>query len=793
MLGSSNDLRIQTNQFYTNLRQFVGSMKLFTKTKIKRSFRFLVLGFTAVVLVFFWLNLLFPLRVNIDFSKIIADKDGNPQHIFLNRSDKWRIKVELHEISEDLRRIIVFKEDKYFYYHLGINPLSILRALAKNLLSARVTSGASTITMQVARMLEPRPRNIKSKIIEAFCALQLEWQYSKDEILQMYLNLVPYGGNIEGAKSASLLFLGVEPEKLSPAQVVTLAIVPNRPTSLALGKNNQTIEKERNTWIQRLARAGILSPQQAQQALSEPLDARRRTPPRNMPHLANYLRAKHPDKDFIATTIDPNLQDRIEKLAYQYIQHQKNFNINNSAILMVENSTRNVVAYLGSPDFGDSQHGGQVNGVLAYRSPGSALKPLLYGIAFDQGLITPATVLYDVPYNFDGYAPENFDLRYRGKISAQDALATSLNITAVKLLDQIGKDKVIEKLSLCGFRRVERDRSNLGLSLALGGCATNLWELTGLYASLAQQGKYLPLNVLNAENSADSDSKVEILSPQAAYMLAQILTTAQRPDIPNASQSALNIPQIAWKTGTSYGRRDAWCLGFNRLYTVGVWVGNFDNTGVQELTGGQVAAPLLFKIFQNLPNQWLSFPEKLQTRLVCKETGLPVNSFCFNAIEDFFIPGVSSSQVCTHMKEYITDEAEKMTYCKLCQPANGYKRVLFENFDPALKNFYLTTHSQPLLPPPHNPDCQSISTNIAPKITSPLPKRKYTLLHPNSQIALSCQTSTDIHYVYWYVNNQFYAKSEAAKTVFLSPPKGRVKISCTDERGKNTDIEIFVD
>ncbi len=766
-----------------------------TKGKLSHKFKhWLYLCFGLVlffVVLFFCLDFLFPLRVSVKYSQVIADKNGKIVHIFLASDDKWRIKTRLDEISPELKKAILFKEDRYFYWHFGVNPLSVIRALLQNTIQGKTASGASTITMQVARLLEPQQRTIWAKITEAFRAVQMEWYYSKDEILQLYLNLVPYGGNIEGVKSASLLFMGIEPKQLSLAQAVTLAIVPNRPTSLALGKNNALIQKERNQWLKRMLLYGIFHPQDVENALLEPLEAMRRPPIRNWPHLCHLLHKKYPERDWIQVSLDPNLQSQVEKLALAHIQIHKPYNIHNAAVLVVDNQTRNVLAYVGSADFDDIQHAGQVNGVLAYRSPGSTLKPLIYGLAFDLGYATPATVVYDVPSNFGGYAPENFDLKYRGKITVREALATSLNITAVGMLDKIGRKPVIEKLILADFKKIEQDKDVLGLSLALGGCAVNLWELTGLYAAIADGGIYRPLKWF--ERDTASHLQNQIMSREASYMLAEILTTAERPDIPNGAQNALSIPKISWKTGTSYGRRDAWCIGFNRFFTVGVWVGNFDNTGVQELTGAQVAAPLVFKIFQRLKKGWLDLPHTLQSRMVCKETGLLPAHFCTHLIEDFFIPGVSENRICAHLKEYFVDEKCSKSYCRECLPPAGYRREYFENIDQSLKSYYQSAMIPIKLPPPHNPDCQHIGKSTPPRITSPLADRKYTLINRQSQLTLTCQTPVEVHRVYWYINDKFLCQTPAQTPVFFSPPKGKIKISCTDDRGQNTDLNIEVE
>jgi penicillin-binding protein 1C len=549
----------------------------------KNTVRFLLALIAGTFLLFLLLNFLFPLRKNITYSQIITARDGSVMYAFLSPDDKWRMKTELQEIIPQLRKTIIYKEDKYFYYHPGINPVAMVKAVFNNLLHGKTTSGASTITMQVARLMAPKERTYINKVIEVFRALQMEWLYSKEEILQLYLNLVPYGGNVEGVKSASLLYFGRLPDGLSLAQITTLAIVPNRPTSLGLGKNEALLTQERNKWLNRFAADKLFSAKQIQDALAEPLAARRRDIPRIAPHLAYRLKYEYPQETSLQTTISLLIQDKVEHLAYNYHKRLQRYNINNLAVLVLNNQTMEAEAYIGSPDYADMQNAGQVDGVRAIRSPGSTLKPLVYALGIDQGKITPKTMLADVPGNFAGYTPDNFDKKFNGNISIEKALSYSLNIPAVKVLHETGLPLFIEKLKQAGFEQIENDQHKLGLSVILGGCGVSLEELTGLYASFANEGKFrevqyipssgtadlqknkLSASLITASGKAVAQNKqrrdrnslygVQIVSPEAAFMINEILTQATRPDLPNNYQSSYHVPKVAWKTGTSYGRR----------------------------------------------------------------------------------------------------------------------------------------------------------------------------------------------------------------------------------------------
>ncbi|MEO1653510.1 MAG: penicillin-binding protein 1C, partial [Bacteroidota bacterium] len=563
--------------------------------------------------------------------------------IYLTPDDKWRLKTELSEIIPTLSKAIIYKEDKYFYYHPGINPFALLRAAFNNLIYFRKTSGASTITMQVARLLYPKRRTYINKIWEVFQAFQLEWHYSKKEILQLYLNLVPYGGNIEGVKSAAFFYFNQMPHKLSLAQIVTLTIVPNRPTSLRLGKNNAFIQKERDRWLKRFLKAGVFSEAYVQGALSETLNAQRQDAPGKAPHLCTRLHHRYPDQHNIFTFIRPDIQEKVRQLSFDYLQRVKHLGIYNASILVLNNENQRIEAYIGSADFEDKAHQGEVDGIQGIRSPGSTLKPLVYALAMDQGMITPKTVVEDVPENFSGFEPENFYKNYQGKLTVEQALIQSLNIPQVRILEKIGLSNFIDEMTRTGFRQVAQEKDRLGLSMVLGGCGVRLEELMALYGAFANGGTYLPLSFCQLDSQ--QREAYQVVSPEAAYALTEMLSQAQRPDLPNAFENSLRRPKVAWKTGTSFGRKDAWSIGYNAHYTIGVWLGNFDGTGGHQVVGARVATPLLFEVFNAVdfdrPRDWFRMPKNLSHRWVCSESGQIPQDFCKNQIIDYYLPNVS--------------------------------------------------------------------------------------------------------------------------------------------------------
>ena len=430
-----------------------------TKIKLLRLVKRLGITVASIFLLFLLLNWFFPLPDKVEYSTVISDNKGEVINAYLTSDDKWRMQTELHEISPLLRKTIIAKEDKYFYSHIGINPIAVGRAAFNNIFQMKVTSGASTITMQVARALERRKRNFGNKLVEMFRAFQLEWKYDKDEILQLYLNLVPYGSNIEGVKSASQLYFRKNPDHLSLAEITALSIIPNRPSTLVIGKNNEKIMEERNRWLRKFANDKIFTDKEIEDALNEPLTASRGTVPHYAPHLSYKL--KKQGGNLIRTNIDLNIQLKTEKLVADYIRTQRLRNIKNAAVIIIDNRSHKVVGYIGSSGFKDTLDGGQVNGAAAIRQPGSTLKPLLYGLCFDEGLMTPKSVLTDVAINYQGYAPENYDEKFNGFVSVEFALEHSLNIPAVKVCSNSEKKSSCKNLEAAISSRCKKTSVNL--------------------------------------------------------------------------------------------------------------------------------------------------------------------------------------------------------------------------------------------------------------------------------------------------------------------------------------------
>ena len=746
----------------------------------------------TILLLFIVLDLLFPLTVKKGFSKEIHANDGTLLTAYLTSDDKWRLRTELEEVTPELIKAIVEKEDSWFYLHPGINPVSAIRAFYRNITSSETQLGASTITMQVARMLEPKKRTYLNKLGEMFRALQLEIKYSKEEILELYLSLLPFGGNIEGVKSASYIYFNRPPKNLSLGQSIMLAVIPNDPNSLRLDRSNEEIIKNRNYWIQKFKNEKIFSSSDLKDALDEPVEKNRYEIPVLAPHFSYYVKDNFPG-DIIHTSLDLSIQQTSENILLRNVIKVFYKGITNGAVLVIDNKNSSVVAYCGSADFDDVSSFGQVNGVTAIRSPGSTLKAALYAYAFDDGNLTPQMKFADIPTDFHGYQPENYDLKFYGNISTEFALVNSLNIPAVKLLEQIGLNNFINFLKGAGFNQIQKQKSKLGLSMILGGCGTNLQELARLFTAFAREGNLYPLQFMLNEEEIKGE---QIFSQASSYLIANILSGINRSDIVNLSNYS-KLPKFAWKTGTSYGKRDAWAIGFNPNYTIGVWMGNFNGVGSPNLSGAEAAVPLLFDLFNAIDYdsdiKWFELPEELYTREVCNESGLIPTQYCSNTISDFAIKNQSSNEVCNIHKPVYVNLNETIQYCTGCLPSSDYKKAVYGVYEPELSVWLSQNKYDYRKPPSHNPNCTAKFAEDGPKILSPSEDYEYFLERNSTQeILLLAASDSRVKTHYWYVNEKFLKKCKPGERVFFIPDDKELKITCLDDNGRDGSVKVSI-
>lgn len=736
-------------------------------------------------------------RLRPPASTVVLDRAGRPLRFFLAPDEQWRIPANLSEVNPRLLEAVLAYEDQWFDWHPGVNPFSLLRALGQNLNAGRIVSGGSTLTMQVARMIEPKPRTYRGKLVEIFRALQLELTYSKREILTFYLNLAPYGGNIQGVAAASWLYFGKSPARLSPAEMALILALPQAPESRRPDLFPGPARSARNRVLSRLLAQGILKPEEYSRALTSPTPTRRLELPWIAPHLSEMLAPGPQEDGRIVSTIQQEIQLLCEAKLHEHVARLKPRGIRNGAVVVIENSSRAVRALVGSPDFFDLPSQGQVNAAVALRSPGSTLKPFLYARALDRGLLAPETLVPDVPMRFGKYEPDNYDDTYRGMVTLREALINSLNVPAVQVEAKLGYQGIWSILREARFKGIGPDRNHYGLALILGGAGVNLLELTNLYATLADHGRWRPCRLRETEPLAPGQT---LFSPGSAFLITEILSQVKRPDLDNELILATRLPLLAWKTGTSYGRKDAWSIGYDPQWTVGVWVGNATGEGNPEIVGCLSAAPLLFEIFNALGSgqhpPWFARPTSVGERKVCALSGMIPGPDCPETKTELYLANVSSPKVCTFHRRYEIDDQTGYRLCGYCRQGRRSHSKLFVQWPREVANWMEANHLQVEPIPPHLPTCPHPSPGPAPQIASPQ-SGDYFLLRPGvapdrQQIPLRAAVDNQTRIIYWFIDGELLWKGPAAETVFYLPSPGPHRLACMDEEGRKTSIHFQV-
>lgn len=527
-----------------------------------------------------------PLK-DVQMARIVVAEDGTPLWRFADSEGIWRYPVSLDQVSPYYLEALINYEDRWFYQHKGVNPLSIGRALWQNVTNGRIISGGSTLSMQVARLIEPHDRTVTGKIKQLWRTLQLEWYLSKDEILTLYLNRAPYGGTLQGIGAASWSYLGKPPSELTRSEAALMAVLPQAPSRLRPDRYPELAKSARDKVLKRLAEYKIWPQETVNELLQESVFFSSRTAPQLAPLLARRLIAQYPHRDLIQTTIDVSLQRRLENIALSY---KNRLPAKNSlAILVVDNTTMEVKGYVGSADFNDEARYGHVDMISAVRSPGSTLKPFIYALAMDDGLIHSESLLQDVPRHFGDYRPGNFDSGFNGPVSVSESLTKSLNLPVVQLIEAYGPKRFAANLRNTGVVLSFPVGSEPNLSLILGGTGIRMDHLVSAYSAFARKGQVAGLRF-----TPDSPlSERKLTSSGAAWIVRRIMAGESRP-VPDNVLS--DVVPLAWKTGTSYGYRDAWAVGVNSRYIVGVWVGRPDATPVAGQFGFATAIPILYQI-----------------------------------------------------------------------------------------------------------------------------------------------------------------------------------------------------
>ena len=561
-----------------------------------------------------------------DLARVVLAEDGTPLWRFADANGVWRYPVQTSEVSPYYLDALLTYEDRWFYQHPGVNPLALVRATWQNLTGARVVSGGSTLSMQVARLLDPHSRTFHGKLRQLWRTAQLEWHLSKEQILNLYLNRAPFGGTLQGVAAASWAYLGKSPAQLTHAEAALLAVLPQAPSRLRPDRHPQRAQEARDKVLRRLAEFQVWPQAAVDEALEEPLLLAPRLEPSLAPLLARRL--NRPDSPpLIRTTLDATLQRRLEDLLLGWRARLPEYT--SAAILVVEEENMAVRAYLGSVDINDAKRFGHVDMISALRSPGSTLKPFLYGMALDEGLIHSESLLQDVPRRYGDYRPGNFSMGFTGAVPASTALSSSLNLPAVQLLEAYGPKRFAAQMRIGGVPLALPALAEPNLALILGGAGSRLEDLVSGYSAFARNGRSATLRL----QPDDTLRERPLLSPGSAWIVRRILSGQARPDR-DPRVELVQRPVLAWKTGTSYGFRDAWAIGVGPRYLIGVWIGRPDGTPVPGQFGLASAAPLMLQVHDVLTNrdsqrgisaQVVAVPTNVGVAAICWPLGQPMN------------------------------------------------------------------------------------------------------------------------------------------------------------------------
>src|SRR6266404_1077316 len=720
---------------------------------------FALLGMTAW---FAWLLLPKPpLLDGISFSQCVRDRNGKLLRVTLSADQKFRIWTPLEDISADLIDATLRYEDKYYAHHPGVNPLALARCTLDLLRFHRVTAGGSTITMQLARLrFHLHTRNISGKLEQVIRSVELERHYSKNEILEAYLNLAPYGRNIEGAGAASQIYFDKPASKLSRPEAVALSVIPQSPTRRALhiDRDNHSINLAQSNWYDR---AKIDSNAEFSMRNFQP---RMQTEQKFFaPHFVQQVLESSHGRDQIITTLDFEKQRAIQRRVTGYIASDRNRSIENAAVLLVDTRTMDVLAQVGSADFNNAAINGQVDGTRSPRSPGSTLKPFVYALALEQGLIHPLSILADAPRSFGEYDPENFDRDFLGPLRASDALARSRNVPAVSLAAQLSHPNLYEFLRRADVPLPEPE-SHYGLALPLGGAEVTMQDLVRLYAALANNGELRSLR--RTAHDPISKGGLRILSPEASFLTLQMLGNVPRPEM-NCADPASAAP-VFWKTGTSHGFRDAWSIGIFDHYVLAVWIGNFDGRANGAFVGRTAAAPLFFQIIDSLRANWpepdrtLQPPPNLKRVKFCSVSGDLPGAHCKNLVEGWFIPGISPIKTCELHREVLVDVATGLRLAT-DDGTREIRRETYEFWPNDLLRLFEHAGVARRSPPPFLPGTAVVArSGDSPRIVSPLPNSEI-LFASATAIPLRAKADADVRDIYWFAGKTFLGKCNAAE------------------------------
>lgn len=750
---------------------------------------------------------------HVPYSTVVTDRNEELLGARIASDGQWRFPPR-KTTPEKIKQCLITFEDKHFHHHWGVNPLSIGRAIYQNTKHKRIISGGSTLTMQTIRLSRNESRTFGEKIIEMIWATRLEFRASKEEILSMYVSHAPFGGNVVGLDAAAWRYFGHSAEELSWAESAMLAVLPNAPAMIHLSKGRKMLLSKRNRLLKQLLEEKIIDSSTYELAVTEPLPDEPHPLPQIAPHLVSHF-YKERNGQYTRSTIDRGIQTHIEDLAERWSNEFNRSDIRNLAILVIDIPANQVIAYCGNVHFDRKQSGNQVDVIQAPRSTGSILKPFLYYAMLQEGSLLPDMLLPDIPININGFTPQNFSLQYEGAVPASEALARSLNIPAVMMLQRYGVPKFHNFLQQTGFKTITRPSSHYGLSLILGGAEATLWDVTNVYAQMGRalvpdltprltKEKEAKITEAKDEDEEEKEEKEEkktarhtyIWDKGAVWQTFNALKEVNRPEEIDW-KSIPSMQAIAWKTGTSYGFRDAWAVGVTPRYAIGVWVGNATGEGKPGLVGAQTAGPVLFDIFNYLPaSSWFERPTGVFVDAeVCRQSGHLKGRFCEETDTVLILPAGLRTDACPYHHLITLAADEKHRVYENCANTEPVFQKSWFTLPPVWEWYYKQHHPEYRPLPPFKAGCGEDTFQPMQFIYPPI----------NAHIRLPKQLDGSKGFltvelahidpnatVFWHLDDTYLMQTQDFHKISLQPTSGKHSLTAVDGEGNTVSTTFFI-
>ena len=772
-------------------------IKYFKQLSITRKVILILITILVIAYIFCLPRQLF----HVPYSTVVTDRNGELLGARIASDGQWRFPPRT-TTPEKIKQCLITFEDRHFYHHWGVNPVSTGRAAYQNLKNKRIVSGGSTLTRQTIRLARNESRTFGEKFIEMILATRLEFRASKEKILSMYVSHAPFGGNVVGLDAAAWRYFGHSAEELSWAEAAMLAVLPNAPAMIHLSKSRQSLLNKRNRLLKQLRERKIIDSSTYELAISEPLPDEPHSLPQIAPHLVSRFYQERNGK-YSVSTIDRGIQSQIENAAERWSNEFNRSDIRNLAILVIDIRTNQVVAYCGNVNFERKQSGNQVDVIQAPRSTGSILKPFLYYAMLQEGSLLPHTLLPDIPININGFTPQNFSLQFEGAVPASEALARSLNIPAVTMLQKYGAPKFHTFLRQIGLKTINRPASHYGLSLILGGAEATLWDVTNTYAYMGRSLLQLPqtecsLLLSDSENSeaVTSAKTTDIFQPGAVWQTFNALTEVNRPEEIDW-KSIPSMHPIAWKTGTSHGFRDAWAVGVTPHYAIGVWVGNATGEGKPGLVGARTAGPVLFDIFSLLPpTQWFKRPGNVFVKTeVCRKSGHLKGRFCEETDTLLILPAGLKTEACPyhHLVTLSADETHRIyENCANLEPT--IQKSWF-TLPPVWEWYYKQHHPEYSPLPPFKPGCGEDALQPMQFIYPPMNAR---IVLPKQMDGSPGYMTAELAHgnpattIFWHLDNTYLTQTQDFHKISLQPTPGKHSLTAVDSAGNTVTTTFYI-